>query len=116
LALPCTLSVSVFLCAVGVGLPDPAVRVFSNPRSIWEVDILLAVGELNGFNPVLFNSLDRPVWEDALLLTICENTLYRAIGESKLNKVGFYLHDFLGAVGKVLFNLVVGELEHLKAI
>lgn len=96
----------VLLRPVCISLPDPAVWVLSDARTIWEVDVLLPISELNGLHPILFDPLDGAIWEYTLLLSVCEDALDGPIGE----------YNLLGAVREVLLDLVVCELEHLQAV
>ena len=72
--------------SIGVGLFDSAVRILSNTSAIWVQDVLLTRRVLNRLDAALLNPLDGAIREDALFFTVCKDALYRAVGETALNK------------------------------
>jgi hypothetical protein len=70
---------------VGVCLLDPAIWVFSDPRSIWVQDVFLATGVLDSFDATLLYPLDRAIGEDGLLFAVDEDALDCAVREATRN-------------------------------
>jgi hypothetical protein len=77
------LSKRIFTGSIWISLPNPTIWVLSDPSTIREENILLSVGELYGFDSILLDSLDSPVWEYTLLLAISENALNSPVREAK---------------------------------
>jgi hypothetical protein len=63
---------------------NPAIWILSNPRSIREQYIFLAVRELDSLDARLLNSLDSAIREDAFLFAVMEDALDRSIWETKI--------------------------------
>lgn len=106
------------MCAVGVGLSDPAIRELPDLRAIWEQNVFLPVRKFNCLDPVFLYPLDRSIWEDAFFLTICIDTFDRSIRESIIDILIRFqnLHYFFSSVWEMLLNLSIRKLKDLKPI
>lgn len=74
----------IFSLSVGEGLADLPIWVLSYLSAVGEHDIFLSICKLYGFDSIFLNALDRAIREDALFLTVCEDTLNGAVGEAKI--------------------------------
>ena len=76
------LSKRIFTGSIRISLPNPTIWVLSDPSPIREQYIFLTISKLYCFNSVLLDPLNRPIWEDALFLSVREDALYCAVGEA----------------------------------
>ena len=76
------LSKRIFTGSIRISLPNPTIRVLSDPSPIREQYIFLTISKLYSFDSVLLDPLNRPIREYALLLSVREDAFYRAVGET----------------------------------
>ena len=80
-------SLEDFIPSVWVSLAHLAIWELSNPDSIWIEYVLLSICKFNCLDPILLDSLNGAIREDALLLSILKDELCCAVRESIKQKM-----------------------------